>query len=787
MKNKKLLSILCLVALTGCSFSNSTSTNNQTPSSPASSSTVAPSSPVSSSTEEVSSTNNSSTNTSTENSSTVDSSSTTPSSPSTPSSPVEESTPVVTPSTADDEMQKAMAAVAEATTYEEDLVAFEFAKTSSSNSNVERKSAEFHSNYTEYTDSRETTNYSGETTVTVNKSFRTVENNRYYEVATNASDSANPTITSVNGYDIVEETVTPAEKTQAEVDVALGFASGTVDGFGMAKSLEALFAGAFENYDSEFSYGIAFEKQYTSATSSNFVYSSISYYTEPTSEWSTTVYKYTSEFTYDDAAKVTGVTFIQDTFYGVNYDFEAHTPIAAANSSYKWTYSFEFGEKTESEKPYNVSSLLLTDYEVKSYRDSARTEEATEFEMEDNLYFSFIGTPETATADLPIIESIVGDSICYTSAGSSPLYIYLSNAGTATFTFVSAGGIRKSIEITVKAPAPTGISFNADMPTVVPALVVVALPECNIAPYGADKSYEWKVVEGNEFAEVVYSEDTGLYSVKGVAAGIAKLQANSKVDPTIVTDVYEVEIVSPKTEAEMNTIITTTDWAFNDGTIYHAAFNTDGTAEIVLGKDGYYDSNSNRVDNEEPTKFTFNWSLDYNNCSIVITNGTWVNRLEKGEYSSWTDPVITPSLLGEKININFGGSYNFDFVAAMTAEQLHEKFSDYVAEAYLFEFHYIDLYIEFAEDVITFYQQSYNSAAGGYVTKNVVEVEYTWNADGNIELAEAVTLQLDTYQESFTVVVSTVIEVEQVFGAYFYLSFTDTATNTLHTERISSY
>ena len=428
---------------------------------------------------------------------------------------------------------------------------------------------------------------------------------------------------------------------------------------------------------------------------------------------------------------------------------------------------------------------MFSSYEVKAYKDSERTEESTTFDVEDNMYFSFIGTPDTATADKPIIESIEGDRVCWTSTGTSPNYIYLSSAGTATFTFVSAAGIRQSIEITVQAPAPESISFWDDMPEIVPVNGLVPLPSCDISPYAALQSYEWKVVEGAEYGEVVYNADADVFSIKGLTKGTVKVQANSTVNPEIVTDIYEIEVVEAKTAEEMHTVLTETDWAVNDGVIYHASFNTDGTAEINFGYEQYYDSDYNRVTAENETKYTFNWALDYENGIINVTNGAWENRQENGNYATFTDPVITPSLLGEKVNINFGGYYNWDFVEAMSADELHEKFIGQEVSGYFMSFNYVEVYFSFTADTITMYQITYDEEWNPVIS-NELTVGYSWNADGNIELAADTTLTVENYSGSYTITVNKVLEVEQAFGAYFMFNFTDADGNS-YSERISVY
>ena len=675
-------------------------------------------------------------------------------------------------------MNDVIAKITAATTYEEDLLSFSYTRTSTYegelSSTYQTKTGYFYSNYTEYENARYAS-YGNE----IEKVFRTSENGRYYEVTTDATDPEAETISGIIGYEIVDEVINPySEMTQDEVDAELGFASGTTDGFALATSLEALWECAFENYDAEYSYNLSATKTYSSAGVTDYVYSSISYISEVPSSWggAPSVYCYTIDLGYDANGKVNYALFAQDSYdsYSENYDFDLHMPIAAPSSSYYTEYTFEFGELTEGEAPYTMSDIIFSDYEVKAYSDYAKTDEKTVYSVGDYIYFGFEGTPETACYEKPILESITGDRITWSSAGSSVNYISTSSAGTATFTFVSAAGIRKSIEITVKAPTPTSISFSGSMPSVLAVNGTEALPCCTTQPYAASNKHNWTIVEGADYAEITYNADEDAHYIKGLASGIVKVQAYALDDETITTPVYEIEVTEPKSEAEINTILTTTNWAVNDGVIYNLSFNTDGTGAIDFGYERTMDWETYEyVYATEKTLYTFNWELDYANGAFNITNGTWVNRMEDGNYSSFSDPVITPSLLGDKVNVNFGTYYNWDFTPAFSSEQLHAAIIGSEFYGYATSFHYADIYFEVGETAVSFYAKSYDYSAGGYIKSDIAEVEYTWDANNNIVLTGGdYAYSLNVYGEYYDIVISSTLEVETSFGSYINVTFT---------------
>ena len=676
-------------------------------------------------------------------------------------------------------MNDVIAKVIAATTYEEDLTSFSYTRTNTYDGELsttyQTKTAYFYSNYTEYENARYAS-YGNE----IEKVFRTAENGRYYEVTTDVTDPEAETITGITGYEIVDEVLNPySEMTQDEVDAELGFASGTTDGFALATSLEALWECAFENYDAEYSYNLSATKTYSSAGVTDYVYSSISYISEIPSSWggAPSVYCYTIDLGYDANGKVNYALFTQDSYdsYSENYDFDAHMPIDAPSSSYFTEYTFEFGELTEGVAPYTMSDIIFSDYTVKTYTDYAHTNETTTFSVGEYIYFAFEGTPETACYEKPILESIEGDKITWSSAGSSVNYISTSSAGSATLTFVSAAGIRRSIDVTVKAPTPTSISFNGNMPSVLAVNGTEALPYCSTQPYQASNKHNWTIVEGADFAEITYDADSDTHYIKGLAAGIVKVQAYALDDETIVTPVYEIEVTEPKSEAELNTILTTTNWAVNDGAIYNLSFNTDGTGVIDFGFERTYDWEVGYIDATEKTLYTFNWELDYANGAFIITEGTWAYRMENGNFADFGHPTITPSLLGDKVNVYFGSYYNWDFVAAYSSEELHSAITGSKFYGYFSSFHYADFYFRVNETTISFFAESY--VGGETVETDVASVEYTWDANNNIVLTGGdFAYSFNVYGTYYDIVISSTLTVETSFGSYINVSFTADGT-----------
>ena len=669
--------------------------------------------------------------------------------------------------------------------YEEDLVSFEMEKTSSLNSSVEFKNAEFNSSFTLYNEG--ITNYysDGTITTTATETFKAVKGGRYYTIVSDTSDSENPVMEEIRGYNIVEEVESPAEITQSEVDTTLGFASGTIDGFGCAKSLTGLFEGIFANYDPEYSYGVSYN---TLVNGSEISILYFSYYTEPTSEWSTTVYKYTSSIFFNTSSRIVGASFTQDAYYGSNYNFETHSPIADPNISYNWEYTFELGKKVEATAPYDVASLIYSDYEVKAYSDPTRTVEVTEFEASANLYFGFTGTPDTVTADKPIIESIDGDQICWTSTGLCPNYVYLSSSGTATFTFVSAAGVRKSIEITVKAPSPTGISCWADFPSVLSVGETLELPWVSVSPYTASQEIKWVIASGTECAETYYNAEFDTHYIRALATGTFTFYACPVADETITTEIYEIEIIEPKSEDEIKSILTSNTWVVNDGVIYSMTLSADGKGLINFGRESTYTPGIGSVEAEVDTTYSFDYVLDYANAVINVSNGTWTNRSESGTFATFTDPVITPSLLGDKVTVSFGSYYSFDFIPALSEDEVKEAYQT-TFSGFFFQYDYLELSVEFSATHATFFAVTYIN--GEETRKNEVSVEYTWNADGNIELVNGDLnysaikyFDYDTETDITTnIVIDSVLKVDKYLASY--LSVTILADEVSYTARFT--
>ena len=848
MKSKKLLSFLCLVALTGCTFSPSTPSNSQKPSTPASSSTAAPSSPSSSNTGDNSSTapssstnsstgnssttvDSSSTNPSTGNSSTtVDSSSTNPSTgnssttvdssstnPSTGNSSTtvdssstnsstgnsstivdssstnsstgnsstivdsssgnsstgDSSTPVVSPDTPNVRLANLQEHVL--SKVGEELVSYTLAKYNTNSNSKTLTSTVYNTNSVEV----KTTNVQGwEETIT--SKYYTSKDNRFYIIDADVEeyydwrteqDVVNYTATTVTGYEIVDEAESYAQVTQDDVDAYYSFASATVNGFGMGTSIDGLIEAAFETFDEENSYNITFGTTYVDNSDFEGSVTSVSYFTEKITPYYSSVYEYSYSFGYDADGYLSYANFIQSTYDEGAYDYETHSLNYGyiPSGTYYYTYSFDFGTRaTETTLKYNIDELTFEDYEIKFYSDEECTIESTNFESGTSAYVKVTGTPEEVTTDSVMLYSVSNPEVSNASAGYVVESIRFRGEGESTFTFSSANGIKRSVTVTVTAPAPTEITCYPDFPAVLAVGDIVELPRASIRPYEASQEVRWVIATGTDCAEVYEENDT--YYIRALATGTFTFYACAAADETVRTEVFELSVVESKTEEELREILTSNVWACNDGLIYTMTLNAEGKGEINFGYETNYDPELGDVPAEVETTYTFDYVFDYDNVTFTVSNGTWNNRSENGMYSSFTDPVISPSFLGDKVTVAFGW-LSLDFVPAYTEDEVKEVYQSTYSGCF-FQFEYLELSLEISETHVTFFTEAYINNED--LIKCEASVEYFWNADGKIELVGG-DFAYDAYRYydyenlcdvTVSIVIDSVLDVDVYLAAY---------------------
>ena len=800
MKNKKLLSLLCLVALVGCGTTSTSSTNNQ-PSSPASSSTVAPSSSVSTSSQEVSS----STVASSSSSSTVDSSSTVvDSSSNNSSSTPEESTPVVTPDTANDIILDLKEKVNASIDSEKYGAVTEM--TYSQYSTATTTSTKNHNKY--YTDAVVTTSKRGYSSTTT---YKKVLDNRYYEVELDTYDEENPEVNSIVGYEIVDENADNSQLTKEEVNSKLAFSAGTVDGFGYGLTLESLVNCIFEEYDSESCYNISISKKYVSSNDYEGVVNAISFfYEQVTPDMGNKLYYYSAEFGFEADGSLDKLLLCQKTYDANSYDFDTHSLNISGTptGSYFYDYGFEFGVVTEEEAAlFDISANLFTDFEVKFYSNSGKTNEITEAQKGSAVYIKATGTPAEAS-DKVVLVSCTDDSLSsYFGKPVDNIYSYYpETTGEVKFVFASAAGITKTITLNVTAVEPTSIDARGEIPSILAVNASVELPSCSVQPYAADQEYEWKITDGANNATI--SEENGVYTLTGTASGTVKVQANVLNYSDIKTQEFSIEIVEAKTETELKTIMTTTEWVYNDyGIIYSLTLSEDGKGSINFGKEVTGRDANGPVFATVDTLYNFDYEFDYTSGVTTVSNGEWVNRQENGNFSQFKNPTIEILLTGDGINVTFSYDWyemiyetEYNFTPACTPEDLKVKVvKTWSADVELGNYNNAYFYLTFNDDntgsiYLEGIDENYNEIEISYT-----EFTYSWNENNQIVIstlenvvfehnAEIYDYETDTSTPvTYSISFGNIIDVEPLFCYSLSLSYNVTDTTNATSSGIATF
>lgn len=655
MKSKKLLSILCLLALTGC--------NGTTTSSPVTESSThhheSTSPDISSTTlsEEISSSTTSSDTSSEASSSTSEDSSDTSSDLSSESS---NPTIEVTLESLRDRIENSIT---------KELT--EVTRVETTSLNITTKSTKFYNNATLYSNYK--TNSAGTIINNNTTYYSTIKDGRYYHVIDNKKNNT----TSVEGYEI-SDTETGIDKITLEnankkMKSIFGIDTKTNNlTINDGTDLSNIVLQPLNYYDRNSNTDTtSIEILNLSGTVENGITTiELSYLYLLESVTSKAANVFSSEYIFNADNELTSYT-LKDENYKNSYDFENYEIPADAipiTSTYSHTFSYSEELSNESATTYDLSTLTYTDFTVEAYFDKAFTEKVEgTVPLGKDIYFKVTGTPETATSDYILLSSS-SESILKTN--NLQMRATAKTLGDATLSFISANGIKKEISYTVALSSATAIEFElgANMPTTLEVGSTATLPGCLILPHEASQDYAWRITEGEEFATIELNTE-GSWSIKATQVGTVKLYAYSTSNETIKTQEYSIEITSAESSV-LDALYQGVSLSGFDS-VYYLELNItltlspDGTGIINFGKELHWQTHEPA---ENDTIYTFKWTCDDN--TITISEGQYTYGFEFVDdsdifaYYSGETPEIIISSNGE-ISVKIGG-------ALCTASTSHE-------------------------------------------------------------------------------------------------------------------
>jgi len=724
MKNKKLLSVLCLLALVGCELTPTNSSSN--------SSSVA--------------------NSSTSSSSPVTSGSTTSNSSSSSSNG-----PAVRPEldTSVEGVKELILSGVEGTLKSASFETIGLYPNDAGVLEANRRDIEehfFYKNALVKHQKRVNLNESTDDELVYNSHdtvYSVVKDGRFYEFQTSANDH---TYDSLFGYEVVETPVDSSQKSQEEVNNTLSSYStfGYNGYFGRADNLANIALSIFGNqvYIEGKSLQVEANAEYVGDTTA--INASISFVTEHDSMSGVRPNIYEADYSFDNDGNLVSIAFSQYVYDPVSYDAENHAfkdEVVLSSGTY-YNYDFSYGELEDEATPaYDIDSMTLTDYSFKLYTNyeyDSNYNKVYKDELVGNtvfagstVYLDYTRTPETAVVDEIYLVSSSNEQVSSPSTGYGVDQFYFKAAGDVTFTLSSANGVKKQVSFTVVNPPVESISinsYNGEVPETLAKNTTASLPVCNVQPSSADRGYEWIITSGEEHASLSFDADAVSYSNSGwtitaLSAGTVTVQARSTADNSITTEVFEIEVVEPLNAEELKAALTGKPWAANNyGVVYGLTFN-ETSAVINFGCETVWDRTTyEQITATEPTTYTFDYSIDAETGNIAVTNGVWSYGLEQSQFKSVSgDPVITTSLLGDCIDVQlfYSGEYgDWDetktFVPALTTDELKAE----LVGRYTADVESGDLYGSFLMDI-------YADGTGKFFT---AEVSYDWNNNGALVL-----------------------------------------------------
>lgn len=207
--------------------------------------------------------------------------------------------------------------------------------------------------------------------------------------------------------------------------------------------------------------------------------------------------------------KVDSFHFIQNKYS--SYSLDDNTFDEETKTMKDFNYSFTWNGRLNEALNVNPSDFLLKSFEIKTYSDSACSNESTTFKVGDDIYFEMSNaTPENAFNELTITsESLGGEVYISTYYGVS---ITCQKSGDVKLIFTAAGGASQTVLIHIEAVAPTSISFDSWMSKEVAVGNSLNI-WTTVSPSNADCEVLIEIIDGEEFA-TLGSDGTTLIGVK---------------------------------------------------------------------------------------------------------------------------------------------------------------------------------------------------------------------------------------------------------------------------------
>ncbi len=522
--------------------------------------------------------------------------------------------------------------------------------------------------------------------------YKTISNNRYYEIEDEDGSL------SLSGYKIVDGEASSSLEISNENAVAniSNYSNSLVStGFGLGISIENIANCIFYNMTEGNIYQLTIN--YPSIDAEEVTLSYLSYIRNEDFPNYSTLNGYSAKFIFNTSRELIGLNLTQSRYDCTTFDYITgeFTQEPEVQNEYTYNYALTYGEKTSETAPaYDLSSLIANDYTVTFYQtqeyvgyDPVTYEGIYEYKDEiapgsdvENLSYVYpvvTFSPSTASCDTLKYSYVSLEGAIYNAkVGNNVLdYIEFTKPGEIEFTFISAGGVEKTYSFNVYAPNPEYIEVDEELPSILPVNSSIYLPSCYIEPYAASQDYEYVIINGSDYATITYDPDyqagwgdPGAYKLTATAVGTITLRAVTKADSNIYKE-FEINIIEPLSEDELNSRLINNEWGYSQwGEIINASFNDNNTGYLDFGKETYYGADGS-VTAENNTTFNFSWSINYSTGTLNITDETWYNRAENGTFIAYNFDYATIDLVGRSFTFVFNivyTEYNYSYTEEYT-------------------------------------------------------------------------------------------------------------------------
>lgn len=288
-----------------------------------------------------------------------------------------------------------------------------------------------------------------------------------------------------------------------------------------------------------------------------------------------------------ETGNLLSVAYQKAVYSSAEYDFEKKEITGNSSSDFRINAELLYQERGAASETFSPQDLYFTDFDI-VIADASDHQSGTSFEVDTILEYGYGATlPETgdASIDRLTFESSSDPSVIDTNEDQQLVCL---KEGISTLTFVSEGGVRKSVDITVTFSGIQGIRLNQTVTNLSKIKIGETITglDAQVYPTYPAQAYRLYISEGEECVEFEKQED-GTYTLKAIAAGEAEITAETVYEDQTFAAKHRIQIYEPMSDEQIRSklmehrwIYSSTDWSGNTTTSVLSFTESEGTFSL---------------------------------------------------------------------------------------------------------------------------------------------------------------------------------------------------------------